>query len=72
MVTTSGETVRLTPFSISIGEVSGLSGATNARTVTSVDYYNIAGQHIEAPTDGVTLIVTTYIDGTRTVTKIFR
>ena len=72
LVTTSGETVKLTPFSIALNEASGVSGATTSRTVTGVDYYNIAGQRVDRIGSGVTIVVTTYSDGTRTVTKVFR
>jgi hypothetical protein len=72
LVTTSGETVKPTPFAISISEATGMSEATTARTVTSVDYYNIAGQRVDHIDSGVTIVVTTYSDGTNSVTKVFR
>ncbi len=72
LVTTDGETVNLTPFTISFNEVSGISGATTSRTVTGVDYYNLAGQRVDHIDSGVTIVVTTYSDGTNAVTKVFR
>ncbi|MBR5685156.1 MAG: hypothetical protein IKX18_03250 [Muribaculaceae bacterium] len=43
-----------------------------AKTVSSVVYYNLAGQQSAQPVDGVNIIVTTYSDGTRTTAKIIK
>ncbi|MBO4804010.1 MAG: hypothetical protein J5503_05625 [Muribaculaceae bacterium] len=43
-----------------------------AKTVSSVVYYNLAGQQSAQPVDGVNIIVTTYSDGTRTTAKVIK
>ena len=41
----------------------------NGKTVARVDYFNLTGQQVDTPESGVTLVVTTYTDGTRTIEK---
>jgi hypothetical protein len=43
-----------------------------SKTVSSVVYYNLAGQQSSQPTDGVNIVVTTYSDGTRTTAKVIK
>ena len=42
------------------------------KTVSSVVYYNLAGQQSAEPVDGVNIVVTTYTDGTRTTAKVIK
>ena len=72
LVTTSGQTVNLAPFAIQLAPSSGVTEAIASKTITHVDYFNLAGQRINAPIEGVTIVVTTYNDGTRTVSKAFK
>lgn len=50
---------------ISVNEVNG------DKTVASVRYFNMAGQEMQEA-DGMTIIVTTYTDGTTTAVKVMR
>ena len=43
-----------------------------SKTVSSISYYNLAGQQSAQPVDGVNIIVTTYSDGTRTTAKVIK
>lgn len=43
-----------------------------SKTVSSVVYYNLAGQQSAQPVDGVNIVVTTYSDGTRTTAKVIK
>ena len=72
LVTTDCQTVLLDGFTIGVKSTTSVNEIAGSRVVAHVDYYNLAGQRIEALTDGVTLIVTTYSDGTRTATKVFK
>lgn len=49
----------------------GIDEATAARVVASVRYYNMAGQEITRP-QGVTIQLTTYTDGSKTVAKVVK
>jgi hypothetical protein len=72
LVTTSCQTVKLDAFTIGVNHSTAVNELTNGKTVDRVEYYNLAGQRVEKPVNGVTLIVTTYTDGTRTTTKLFQ
>ena len=72
LVTTACESVRLDGFAIDVNSTSGVNEQIAGKTVARVDYYNLAGQQIDRPEAGVTLVVTTYTDGTRTTAKIVR
>ena len=72
LVTTACESVRLDGFAIDVNSTSGVNEQVAGKTVARVDYFNLAGQQIDRPEAGVTLIVTTYTDGTRATTKIVR
>ena len=41
------------------------------KTVANVRYFNMAGQEMQQA-DGVTIMVTTYTDGTTTTTKVMK
>ena len=70
MVTTTCQTVLLDSFAIGVNDATSVNEMGLAKNVVSVDYFNVAGQRLERPGDGVNIVVTTYIDGTRTVTKL--
>ncbi len=71
-VTTDCQTVLLNGFAIGVNTTTSVNEVANGKTVARVDYFNLAGQRIDRPESGVTLIVTTYTDGTRTTTKLHR
>ena len=71
-VTPTGETVNPAGFTITRSPVTTVNELEGAKTVDHVDYYNLAGQRVERPESGATLVVTTYTDGTRTTTKVIK
>ena len=57
-------------FSIAEGETA-VGEILNGKTVANVRYFNMAGQEMQQA-DGVTIMVTTYTDGTTTTTKVMK
>ena len=49
----------------------GLDELSGDKAVSSVRYFNVAGQEMSQP-NGMTIVVTTYSDGTRTATKVMK
>ena len=72
LVTPEGQTTQLNSFAIAVNNNVTSVDEVAAMTVDHVDYYNLAGQRVEYPESGVTLVVTTYVDGTRTTAKIIK
>ena len=71
-VTTACQPVLLDAFTIGVDNMTAVNEVSTGKTVARMDYYNLAGQRIDRPESGVTLVVTTYTDGTRTTTKHHR
>ena len=70
-VTPEGRTVHFAPVTIGVNNgMTAVDEFTGDKQVTRVDYYNLSGQQLSRPADGVNIIVTTYSDGTRSVTKV--
>ncbi len=72
LVTADCQTVTLDAFSINVNNTTAVNELVTGKIVARVDYFNMAGQQVEEPESGVTLVVTTYTDGTRTTTKVIR
>ncbi len=72
LVTTDCQTVKLDAFTIGVTNASSVNEITSGKTIARVDYFNVAGQRLDRPESGVTLVVTTYTDGTRPTTKILK
>lgn len=72
LVTIACQSVRLDAFTISVNNPSGFNEVVAGKTIAKVEYFNLAGQQMEQPESGVTLVVTTYTDGTRSTSKIIR
>lgn len=72
LVTTGCQTVRLDAFAIGVNSATTVSELAAGKTIAKVEYYNVAGQRLDRPESGVTLVVTTYTDGTRSTTKIIK
>ena len=70
LVNLDGQPVNLDAFTIAVSNPTALNELTTGKTIARVDYFNLAGQQITEPTTGVTLVVTTYTDGTRTTAKV--
>ncbi len=50
---------------------SGVNEMTTGKTVSSVRYFNVAGQEMAQP-EGMTIVVTTYTDGTKSAAKVVK
>lgn len=72
LVTTDCQTVKLDAFAIGVNNSTAVKELSASKTIAKVEYFNIAGQRLERPENGVTLIVTTYTDGTCTTQKIIK
>lgn len=72
MVTTDCQTAALGSFIIKMDNLTSVDELSNSNTVAKVEYFNLSGQQIEKPNGGVTLVVTTYTNGSRVVSKIIR
>ena len=72
LVTTACQTVKPDGFVIGVNAATSINEIAGSKTVARVEYFNLAGQQIDRPDSGVTLVVTTYTDGTRTTTKLIR
>lgn len=72
LVNLNGESIHLNDFNIVANHFTALNEMNAGKTVANVDYFNLAGQQIVEPVNGVTLVVTTYTDGSRTTNKIIR
>ena len=72
LVTADCQTVLMNAFAIGVNSATSVNELNGAKTVARVDYYNLAGQQIDRPESGVTLVVTTYTDGTRSTTKVIK
>lgn len=72
LVTTDCKTVLLDGFTIGVHGATSVNDLNSSKEVARVDYFNLAGQRIDRPDSGVTIVVTTYTDGTRSTTKLFQ
>lgn len=72
LVTVACQTVLMNSFTIGVNSTTSVNELNGAKTVAGVDYFNLAGQQIDRPGSGVTLVVTTYTDGTRSTTKVIK
>ena len=72
MVTTTCQTVHLDAFAIGVNSETSVNELSDHKSVAHINYYNMAGQELTEPSCGVTLVVITYTDGTRTTTKVFK
>lgn len=72
MVNLEGKAVRIDAFNINANNLTALNEMTAGKTIANVEYYNLAGQQMTEPATGVTLIVTTYTDGSRSTSKVIR
>lgn len=58
-------------FVISPSPITGINELANGKTVTSIRYFNAAGQEIARPV-GLTIVVTTYTDGSTSAAKVVK
>ncbi len=55
----------------SVGPMTGIEEMTTGKTVAGVRYFNMAGQEM-SQANGLTIVVTTYTDGTSTAVKVMK
>ena len=72
MVTANCQTVLMNNFTIGVNSTTSVNELSGVKAVARVDYFNLAGQQIDRLSSGVTLVVTTYTDGTRSTTKVIK
>jgi len=72
LVTADCQSVKLNAFTISVNNASRINESITGKAIAKVEYFNLAGQRMEQPDIGVTLIVTTFADGSRTTTKVIK
>ena len=72
LVNTDGKSIRPNGFSIMAANPTALDEVTAGKTVAGVEYFNLAGQRMASPAAGMTLVVTTYSDGSRVTSKVIR
>ena len=70
LVTTTCQPVHLDALAISVNKTNSVSEVPNGKNVAHIDFYNLAGRKQVEPVKGVTIIVTTYTDGSRSTQKI--
>ena len=72
LVTTACQTVRLDAFTVGVNNASNVNELATGKTISKIEYFNLAGQQIDSVESGVTLVVTTYTDGSRSTSKVIR
>ena len=72
LVTTACQTVRLEAFAMGVNNASDVNELVTGKTISKIEYFNLAGQQIESVESGVTLVITTYTDGSRSTSKVIR
>lgn len=72
LVTAGCQTVLMNNFTIGVNSTTSVNELSGVKAVARVDYFNLAGQQIDRPSSGVTLVITTYTDGTRSTTKVIK
>jgi len=72
VVNLNGESTHLQAFTIAANNPTALNEMATGKTISRVNYFNLAGQQITEPATGVTIVVTTYSDGSRTTSKVVR
>ena len=55
-----------------INNLTAVEELNATKTISSVAYYNLAGQKSSQPVDGVNIVVTTYSDGSTTTAKVIK
>ena len=58
-------------YGFNVSPMTGLSELMNGKTVAGVRYFNMAGQEMQEA-NGMTIVVTTYTDGTTSAVKVMK
>ena len=72
LVTADCRSVRLDAFTIGVNNATGVNESMTGKAIAKVEYFNLAGRRMEQPATGVSLVVTTYTDGSRTTAKVIK
>ncbi len=72
VVNLNGESTHLQGFTIAANTPTALKEMATGKAISSVNYFNLAGQQMTEPASGVTIVVTTYSDGSRSTSKVVR
>ena len=72
VVNLDGESRHLKGFSIAASNPTVINEMAAVKAIANIDYFNLAGQQITEPANGVTIVVTTYSDGSRSTSKVVR
>lgn len=72
VVTAECQTATLDAFTIKMDNLTSVDELATGDTIAKVEYYNISGQQIEQPSNGVTIVVKTFTNGTRSISKVVR
>lgn len=70
LVTTTCQSVQLNALAIGVNQTNSVSEVSKGKSVAHIDYYNLAGLKQAEPAKGVTIIVTTYTDGSSSTQKV--
>ena len=72
LVTTDCNTVKPAAFTIGINNPTAINELSSGKEIANIEYFNLAGQKMSEPANGITIVVTTYTDGTRTSSKVIQ
>lgn len=72
VVTAECQTATLDAFTIKMDNLTSVDELASGDTIAKVEYYNLSGQQIEQPSNGVTIVVKTFTNGTRSISKVVR
>ncbi len=70
LVTTTCQPIHLAPLVIDVKKTNTINEISSGKIISQIEYYNLAGQKLAEPTQGVTIVVTTYTDGCRSAQKV--
>ena len=72
VVTAECQTANLNAFTITMDNLTSVDELPAGDYIAKVEFYNLSGQQIEQPSNGVTIVVTTFANGTRSISKVIR
>jgi hypothetical protein len=70
LVTTTCQPVHLDALAISVNQSSTINEISTNKSIALIEYYNLAGQKLAEPVRGMTIVVTTYTDGSQSTQKV--
>ena len=70
LVTATCQPVHLDAIVVRVNQSSTVNEISIGKSVAQIEYYNLAGQKLAEPSQGVTIVVTTHTDGSRSTQKV--